>query len=139
MRSVLSALAFAAALACPAAAQHQNSIFRDYAEMRGVLDRLMFARRIEDVMRAFGASDEMTEQELRGLESRVRAIFPYDFRHVDVLRSEDMGNGWKRELYAYWAGTAYLFATVIFHAREGELVAIAFRFNTDLEELLGQF
>ncbi len=139
MRSFLSALAVAVALASPAAAQHQNSIFRDYAEMRDVLDRFMFSRRIADVMRAFGASDEMTEQELQGLENRVRAIFPYDFRHVDVLRSEDMGNGWKRELYAYWAGTAYIFATVIFHERDGECVAIAFRFNTDIEELLSKF
>lgn len=126
-------------LAAPVAAQHQDAIFRDYKDMREVLDRMMMNREIENVMRAFGASDEMTDEQLRNLEMRVRDIFPYDFRHVDVLKVDDMSNGWKRELYAYWAGTAYIYATVLYHQREGELISISFQFNTDIDELIAAF
>ncbi|MEQ9259741.1 MAG: hypothetical protein RIG84_11645 [Roseovarius sp.] len=140
--TALATLAFSAftlgalSLSAPrAAAQMQESIFRDYDEMREVLDRLIMAREIEEVMRAFGGSDEMTAEQLAGLEARVRGIFPYDFRHVARLKQEDMGAGFRRELYVYWAGTAYLFATVFFHEREGETVAINFRFNTDFNAL----
>lgn len=135
MRFLAPALTALALSAAPAAAQMQESIFRDYADMREVLDRLIMTREIEQVMRAFGGSDEMTAQELAGLEARVRGIFPYDFRHVAVLKREDMGAGFRRELYVYWAGTAYLFAIVFFHEREGETVAINFRFNTDFNAL----
>ncbi len=126
-------------LALPVMAQHQNAMFRDYEDMREVLDRLMMNREIEGVMRAFGASDEMSDEQLKNLEIRVRDIFPYDFRHVDVLKRDDMGNGWKRELYAYWGGTAYIYATVLFHERKGELIAINFTFNTDIDELIERF
>ena len=126
-------------LSGPVSAQMPESIFRDYDQMREVLDKLMMTREIEAVMRAFGASDEMSDEQLESLETRVRDIFPYDFRHVDVLKTDDMGNGWRRELYAYWAGTSYIFATVLFHDRDGELVAIEFKFNTDIDDLIAAF
>jgi len=139
MRKTLSVLFAIAALAMPAQGQTPESIFRDYEDMRSNLDRMMMAREIEAVLRAFGASDEMTDEELKTLEHRVRSIFPFDFRHVHVLKTDDMGEGWRRELYAYWAGVSYIYATVLFHERDGELVAISFKFNTDIDALIEVF
>ena len=92
-----------------------ESIFRDYDHMRQVLDDHIMKRDIVTTMRAFGASDEMTDEELAGLQRRVEGIFSRDFKHVDVLRVNDMGNGWRQEMYAYWVGTSYLYAYLLMH------------------------
>lgn len=139
-RNALIAFVFAILLtALPATAQDQASIFKNYDDMRARLDRMMLSRDIADVMLAFGASDEMTQEELDDLETRVRSIFSSDFDHVDVLKRDDMGNGWARELYAYWGDSGYLYATVLMHKRPEVLVAIEFKFNTDIDDLIGAF
>lgn len=120
-------------------AQDQEPVFADYAEMRQTLDQMMMSRRIADVMIAFGGSDEMTKEELSSLEARVRAIYSMDFEHVDMLKSDDMGNGWMQELYAYWTGLSYIYVTVLYHDRGSELVAINFKFNTDFDALIVNF
>ncbi|MCR9114630.1 MAG: hypothetical protein NXH84_15245, partial [Rhodobacteraceae bacterium] len=104
-----------------------------------VLDGLMMQREIADVMRAFGASDEMTVEELDSLQNRVRAIFPSDFAQVSLVKRDEMGDGWAREMYAYWGGLSYIFASVVFHQREEALVAVKFKFNTDINALLTEF
>lgn len=128
-------------LGLPATAQEDlpESVFRDYAHMREVLDGLMMQREIADVMRAFGASDEMTAEELDSLQNRVRAIFPSDFGQVSLVKRDEMGDGWAREMYAYWGGLSYIFASVVFHQREEALVAVKFKFNTDINALLTEF
>lgn len=136
----LTAIIFAALLtALPATAQDRASLFKNYDDMRVKLDGMMMTRNIADVMLAFGASDEMTQQELDDLEKRVRAIFDTDFDTVDLLKRDDMGNGWARELYAYWGDSGYLYATVLMHKRPEMLVAIKFKFNTDIDELISAF
>lgn len=137
----LSRLILILSLLAPTAAPAQDveSVFRDYAHMREVLDGLVKKRQIADVMRAFGASDEMTKEELANLEQRVRAIFKTDFENVDMLRKIDMGNGWNHELYAYWTGLSYLYVSVLYHQRTNELVAINFKFNTEYDELIVEF
>lgn len=123
----------------PATAQEDQPIFRDYADMRGQLDTLMMTRRIHDVMIAFGGADEMTSEELTQLEYRVRSVFPQDFENVDILKADDMGNGWKRELYVYWTGISYIFASVLMHRQEAGLVSINFEFNSDFGQLIDDF
>lgn len=136
MRHFLTALWLACA-AIPA--QAQESIFKDYDHLRAVLDENMMQRNMVDVMRAFGASDEMTPQELSGLEKRVRGIFPNDFKNVDVLRVDDMGNGWRQELYAYWNDLQYIYAYMLMHDQGDRMVAIHFKFNTSFDKLNANF
>lgn len=131
---------FALLCAGPLAAQDlPESVFRDYDHMREVLDGGMMERNIVDVMRAFGASDEMTIEELNDLQIRVRAIFPEPFVNVDVMRSEKMGEDWTLEMYAYHVGYAYVYAVVLFHQQPDALVAVKFKFNTDPFELTKDF
>ncbi len=117
----------------------EQPIFQSYEDMRSTLDSLMMAREMEKVMRRFGASDEMTDEELSSLEARVRSIFPGDFRHVDLLKRDDMGNGWAQELYAYWSGLSYIYVAVLMHDRGSELVSINFKFNTDFDKIVENF
>lgn len=127
-------------LALPAAAQDlPESIFRDYDHMRQVLDDNIMTRDIVTTMKAFGASDEMTPEELDSLQRRLQGIFARDFEHVAVLRSREMGGGFRQELYAYWVGTQYLYAYVFMHNRGREMVAVHFQFNTDFLELNDNF
>lgn len=139
MRTIIAGLFAALLTLLPATAQEQASVFKDYDDMRDTLDTMMKARDIADVMLAFGASDEMTSEELESLESRVRDIFAQDFVFVDVLKRDDMGNGWLRELYAFWGPGGYIYATVFMHQRPEALLAIEFKFNTDVEPLISLF
>lgn len=139
MKRILPVLFALVLTSLPATAQESSSIFKDYNAMRDTLDTMMKSRDIADVMLAFGASDEMTQEELDKLETRVRGIFPVDFIFVDVLKSDNMGNGWLRELYAFWGPGGYIYATVLMHKRPEALVAIEFKFNTDIEPLINTF
>ena len=141
MRRIVLGIITGICLSLPATAQEElpESIFRDYGHMREVLDQLMMESRIVEVMRAFGASDEMTTEELESLQARVRSIFPNDFTEVDLMKRDEMGEGWGRELYAFWSGFSYIYASVIYHQRETEFVAVHFTFNTDLDSLLADF
>ena len=134
-----AALIFGCLLAAPSFAQDEDSIFRDYKHLRSVLDKNMMQRNMVDVMRAFGASDEMTPEQLTALEKRVRGIFSRDFTNVDVLRSDNMGNGWKQELYAYWNGASYIYAYVLMHDQGDRVNAIHFKFNTAFAALNENF
>ena len=116
-----------------------ESVFRDYDHMRSVLDEGMMERNISTVMRAFGASDEMTKEELSDLETHVRSIFGTPFTDVDVMKSVKLGPNWTQELYAFHSGTSYIYAMVLFHTREDDLVAVNFKFNTNPLPLLKDF
>ena len=137
---ILYAFLSVIALALPAAAQDlPESIFRDYDHMRQVLDDNIMKRDIVTTMKAFGASDEMTPEELAGLQRRVQGIFPRDFENVDVMRVREMNGGFRQELYAYWTGTQYLYAYLFMHDRGDRMVAVHFQFNTDFLELNDNF
>lgn len=131
---------FFVVLTLPAHAQDTpDGVFRDYDHMREVLDQGMKQRNIVDVMRAFGASDEMTVEELNALETRVRMIFPEPFEDVHIMTSRVMQAGWKQELYVYQSGVNYIFAMVLFHETDAQLAALQFKFNTDPLFLLADF
>ena len=138
---ILVSLLFFTWLAPFAAAQSGDpeSIFDSYDHMRSFMDEHLKNRDIVRVMRAFGASDEMTSEDLASLQQRVLSIFPEDFRNVDVLRRNDMGNGWRQELYVYWTGMRYLYAYVLMHDQGRRLIAVHFQFNTDFLELNENF
>ena len=126
-------------LAFPGFAQSDEPIFDSYETLRATLDGHIMRREIADVMRAFGGSDEMTEQELAALEGRVQALFPENFTNVDVLKVDEMGAGWRQELYAYWGGIRYLYAYVLLHDRGDSVVSVHFRFNTEFDVLNANF
>lgn len=116
-----------------------ESVFRDYDHMREVLDTNMKSRQIGVVMRNFGASDEMTSEQLTALENQVRGIFPQDFETAEMILRDELENGWARELFAYYTGISYIYVAVFYHQREDFLVVPFFRFNTDMLELLTEF
>ena len=116
-----------------------ESIFRDYDHMRSVMDDGMMNRDIVKVMRAFGASDEMTAEELASLETRVRSLFPRPLETVEVMKSEKLGAHWTREMYAYFTDINYIYAYVLYHTRPDAVVAVSFKFNTDPGALLKEF
>ena len=127
-------------LAAPSAAQENpESVFRDYDHMRSIMDDGMMNQNIVMLMRAFGASDEMTADELQSLEAQVKALFPRPLDTVEVMKSEKLGDHWTREMYVYYSGINYIYALVLFHTRPDAVVAVNFKFNTDPIVLLGEF
>lgn len=135
---VLTAAFFACAAPMLAWAQ-QEPVFGSYEEMRATLDPLMKSREIKRMMLRFGGADEIEQEQLEQLETRVRAIISHDLEHVDMLMRQDMGNGWAQELYAYWGGLSYIYVYVLLHDRGDEFVVINIKFNTDFDALVANF
>ncbi|MDA7424269.1 hypothetical protein [Thalassococcus lentus] len=140
MRSALLTLPFAAMLlASPVAAQQPDSVFNDYADMRAQMDELTKTRNIQQLMLRFGGADEMTTVQLDNLDAQVEQIYAVDFEQVSVLRRTEHDNGFYQELLAYWTGLNYLYVYVFYHERDGKIVAINFRFNSDFNALNNLF
>ncbi|MBV2360957.1 hypothetical protein KUH32_14415 [Thalassococcus sp. CAU 1522] len=113
----------------------QDGVFVSYDAMRASLDTLIMAREIEQMMVLFGAGDEMTPQQLQGLEAQVRQIYAEDFQNKAVMRRADLENGFMQELIAYWTGSRYIYAYVLGHDRDDGFLSINFRFNSDFTKL----
>lgn len=120
-------------------AQEDGGMFPDYPAMKARMDELVSTRRIADLMVAFGGADEMTPQQLAGLEQRVRSIFPRDFEASQLIRRQDLQNNWRQEMWAYFYGTSYLYVYLLIHERPGMSVAVNFKFNTDFDEIFVNF
>lgn len=144
MRSLTVALlAVSLAFTAPGPATAQTDaqpIFSDYEEMRTTLDDLMSKRQIVSLLTAFGGADEMTLQDMTGLETQVRNIFPNDFENSALMMRQEMENGFAQELIAYWTDAAYIYVRVLWHARpEGDVVSINMTFNSDPDTLIPLF
>jgi hypothetical protein len=115
-------------------------IFDSYAEMRATLDDLMSKRQIADLLTRFGGADEMSLQDMTGLETQVRNLFPEDFENSAVMIRQDLENGFAQEMIAYWTGTAYIYARVLWHERpDGVVVSINMTFNSNPDTLVPLF
>jgi hypothetical protein len=83
---LLAALRWLCALAVstlgPVAQDDTQPVFESYEEMRATLDDLMSKRRIAELLTAFGGADEMSFQDMTGLETQVRNLFPEDFENA---------------------------------------------------------
>lgn len=117
----------------------QDGVFQDYKQLRSVLDPLMKSRQISSVLRQFGGSDEMTPEELAALDERMQTYYKQDFKEVALIKRVDMIKGWRQELLAYWVGYKYVYVYMLLHQRDGEIVSINFKFNSDFDEINSAF
>ena len=72
MRLSCAALVALTIAVLPVPSRAQDGVFVSYEAMRATLDGLMKSRSIADLMIVFGGADEMTEQQLAGLEGQVQ-------------------------------------------------------------------
>ena len=133
----LASLALATLLATPALAQ--DPVFDSYDAMRAEMDSLLMSRDIQPLMLRFGGGDEMTQAQLDSLDAQVEQIYPQDFEEMAVLRRVELGGGFVQEIVAYWTGLSYVYAYVFFHERDGRVVSINYRFNSDFNALNSLF
>jgi hypothetical protein len=141
MRLVLAVLFILLIPQVSAAQTTSYGVFEDYSALRMRLDDLIKRREIKELMIAFGGTDEMSEQQLDRLQSQVRGFYANDFNHVDVLRVDQMGEGWRQELIAYWGdgNTNYMFVRILLHERGPRIVAAEFDFNSNFREIISLF
>ncbi len=126
-------------LATAVSAQNNEPIFDSYEAMRTEMDRLMVTRDIQKLMLSFGGGDEMTPQQLDQLDIQVEQLYPVDFQNVAVIRKGELQGGFHQELLAYWTGTYYIYAYVMYHDRGSDVVSVNFRFNSDFPKLNSLF
>jgi hypothetical protein len=139
MKSVIFSGVLALFLGLAQGVAAQDGVFRNYEELRSDLDQYMKSRDIKSVMLRFGGADEMTIQQLDNLQGRVRQIFPQDFTEVELVRRNEMENGWSQELISYRRGISYIFAYLVLHQLDDAIVSVNFQFNTDFNDLNAQF
>ncbi len=123
------------ALISPVMASAADGVFKDYSSLRAQLDSLMKAREVDQLLILFGGSDEMTPQQLSALKGRVQQIYRRDFENVQVIRRQELANGWRQELISYFTGLDYIYVYMLLHDRGDALVSINFKFNSDFDEM----
>lgn len=122
-----------------ATAQTDNTpLFDNYLALRATLDTMMKNRDIAEVMAAFG-NGSMSAEELEDLEARVRSIFPKDFENVAMVRKQELAEGWRQEMIAYWTGINYIYVMLLLHQRDDGLLALNMKFNTEFGDLFSDF
>lgn len=137
--TVLRPLLAALLVALPLAVRAEAPVFTDYDTLRARMDALVMARRLSEALVLFGARDAYTDAELAEIDTRVRGRFPADFENAAMVRSAEMLNGFRQEMIAYWTGKNYLYVYLFLHQRPGEIVAMQFRFSTDVDEVFARF
>lgn len=114
-------------------------LFDNYLSLRATLDSMMKNRDIAEVMAAFGGPATSPPEELEALERRVREIFLQDFENAALLRRNEMENGWRQELIAYWTGVNYIYVYLLLHQRDDGVLSVNMRFNTEFDDLNAAF
>jgi hypothetical protein len=92
-RLVAPLIALALTAPLPVLAHENDAVFDSYEVMRAVMDALIKAREVEDLMLRFGGAHEMTTEQLQSLDAQVEQIYPEDFENTAVLRRDSHENG----------------------------------------------
>lgn len=143
MRLLATVLApfFALALPVMAAAEGIAGHFENRAAYESFIDSQMKARNFSDAVHKLGGGDEYSEQELTAIADQLRAYYPQDFTHAAILRSAELGQGFRQEARAYWSEPEgrYLYFYALLHQRDDALIVLSFSADTEADVIMGKF
>jgi hypothetical protein len=117
----------------------EDSIFPNYEAYDAYVDQKIKSRDFTPLILRLGGRDEMTKEQLAGTTNQLLQVWPADFQHGIVFRSEDLGNGISQEGRMYWTGLQYAYYYAILHQRENDFVVLSFRLNTSIDKIMGRF
>lgn len=138
MRAIL-VLVFAL-LPLATVAQERDSHFAGYADYAEFVDRHIAARDFVELIQVLGGRDEYTIEQLQGLNTQFRSIYPTDFTARAVTRETALGEGFRQEMRVYWTEAGgYLYFYALLHDRPDALVVLTFTLNSDVSKVLAEF
>ncbi|RYH12050.1 hypothetical protein [Tropicimonas sp. IMCC6043] len=97
-------------------------IFDSYDAFISFIDERMMKRQFGGLMQKMTGGN-LTLAQVQQLTEQARKGFTVDFENVAVMQSEDLENGFRKEIRAYWTGDRYAYVFVLMHDR-GEDLAI---------------
>ncbi|MEO0358977.1 MAG: hypothetical protein AAF386_11940, partial [Pseudomonadota bacterium] len=73
---------------------------------------------IKGVVAAFLPPKLIPADSIDGLQAHLDRHFPPELPNHALFVADETQNGLHREIYAYWSGTAYLYALCVYHVRD---------------------
>ena len=134
--------AFIALILCllpMAALAQEDSIFQNYDDFTNYVDDHMMNRDFIPMVQRLGGRDEYTQEQLSQVNTQLLAAFPQDFPNKAIVRSVDMGAGFREEAWVYWQGLSYAWFYVLLHDRGNDLLVIQFNINSNASVVLDKF
>lgn len=129
-----------AALVMPLPAIAEDSVFGSYDAYSAYVDTHMMSRTFIPLVQQLGGRDEYTKEQLNNINAQLMRAMPFDFTKTAVLRRDDLGNGFSKELRAYWSKELnYSYFYAFLHDRGDKLIVLRFALNTNEEELFSRF
>ena len=123
-----------------AAAQIQDSIFRNYNSYAAFVDEMVKKRDFAELVRVLGGRDEYTEEEIAGFMRQFLNLYKADFPYSAVINVQELGSGFRKEMRVYWTdGLNYLYYYAFLHDRGDRLVVLEFNVNSDADVIFSKF
>lgn len=138
-RTAARSLAVFLLTAAPAVAQVQDSRFSDYATYDAFVNEVLEDGRYIDLVTTLGGRDEYTTEQLQGLESTLKRVFPDGFIGHTVFGREDLGGGVSQEGRIYWSETSFFYYYALLLERADDLVVMHFSFDNDPMKIMSKF
>lgn len=135
-----SHLALVCGLLAPLAAQAQESVFTDYDDYARYVDARVMNRDFVPLVKRLGGNSKYTDAELNAINVQLMNAMQRDFTNVAVIKSVDLGNGFRQEARVYWhdrLGYTYFYAFL--HDRGDSLVVLRFDLNTNSNTIFEKF
>lgn len=131
--------AFALFLTLAGASSAQGKIFKDYDELRSLVDERMKAVEIVAVFSEVLPRGAAPMDQIENTEKVFKNVFPDGLTDGATILRKGGENGYEREILAYWRDNFYVFARIDYHAREDGVVVFAFNVNGALSGLMKDF
>ncbi|GAA6165289.1 hypothetical protein NBRC116590_29930 [Pelagimonas sp. KU-00592-HH] len=129
-----------AALLLPLPALAEDSVFDSYDAYANYVDESIMNRDFVPLVQQLGGRDEYTREQLAEVNAQLLRAMPFDFTKMTILKREDYGNGFSKELRAYWSEELnYSYFYAFLHDRGEKLIVLRFALNTNEEELFKRF
>lgn len=129
-----------AALLLPFPALAEDSVFGSYEAYSAYVDSHMMNRSFVPLVQQLGGRDEYTNEQLSNINAQLMRAMPFDFTKTVILKRVDLGNGFSKELRAYWSEELnYSYFYAFLHDRGEKLIVLRFALNTNEEELFSRF
>ncbi|MFD0981282.1 hypothetical protein [Tropicimonas aquimaris] len=125
--------------ALPGAGQERVSVFEDYAAFDSFVTDMVNRRAFGALLQRMGGGDRLTLADVQRITEQSRQSFPQDFENSDVLRKQDLGNGFSQEARAFWVGETYAFVYILLHERDDGLVVVNFAIHASPAPVLSMF
>lgn len=137
--SCIFTLAAAAPLVADVPQPLRDSQFSSYDDYAAYVDHMVMTRQFATLVQTLGGQGRFTPEQLAATEAQLKGAYPQDFTGRAVVKSVDLGGGFRQEMRAYWEGPRYAWYYALVHQRDDRLMVLRFFFNRSATQAFAAF